>query len=49
MNRIQPQPDLAIVPSSAINDGARKGVRDAILALKARVEGMQAPAHDDSP
>jgi ribosome-associated toxin RatA of RatAB toxin-antitoxin module len=37
-------PDLALVPSSAINDGARKGLRDAILALKARAEGKPAPA-----
>jgi ribosome-associated toxin RatA of RatAB toxin-antitoxin module len=37
-------PDLALVPSSAVNDGARRGVRDAILAQKARAEGKPAAA-----
>lgn len=32
-------PDLALVPSSFVNSGARDGIRDAILALKARSEG----------
>src|SRR5262249_38247531 len=34
-------PDLALVPSSLINAGARDGVREAILALKARIEGRR--------
>jgi ribosome-associated toxin RatA of RatAB toxin-antitoxin module len=37
-------PDLPLVPSSAVNDGAREGLRDAVLALKARSEG-RAAAH----
>ncbi len=32
-------PDLTLVPSSFVNSGARDGIRDAILALKARCEG----------
>lgn len=32
-------PDLSLVPSSFVNSGARDGIRDAILALKARSEG----------
>jgi len=32
-------PDLPLVPSALVNSGARDGIRDAILALKARVEG----------
>jgi hypothetical protein len=32
-------PDLTLVPSSFVNSGAREGIRDAILALKARCEG----------
>lgn len=35
-------PDLPLVPSGLINSGARDGVRDAIVALKARVEGRTA-------
>jgi len=35
-------PDLPLVPSSLINSGARDGVRDAIIALKARIEGRTA-------
>ena len=36
-------PDLSLVPSSFINSGARDGIRDAILALKARSEGRGSP------
>lgn len=32
-------PGLTLVPSSFVNSGAREGIRDAILALKARCEG----------
>jgi hypothetical protein len=32
-------PDLPLVPDGLINSGAKDGVRDAIVALKARVEG----------
>ena len=32
-------PDLTLVPSSFVNSGAREGIRDAVLALKARCEG----------
>jgi ribosome-associated toxin RatA of RatAB toxin-antitoxin module len=35
-------PDLPLVPTGLINSGARDGVRDAIVALKARVEGRAA-------
>ena len=35
-------PDLMLVPSSMINSGARDGVREAIVALKARIEGREA-------
>jgi hypothetical protein len=35
-------PDLPLVPSGLINSGARDGVRDAIVALKARAEGRSA-------
>jgi ribosome-associated toxin RatA of RatAB toxin-antitoxin module len=35
-------PDLALVPDSLVNSGARDGIRDAILALKARSEGRVA-------
>jgi hypothetical protein len=35
-------PDLPLVPDGLINAGARDGVRDAIVALKARVEGRTA-------
>jgi ribosome-associated toxin RatA of RatAB toxin-antitoxin module len=31
-------PDLPFVPSSFVNKGAREGVRDAIVALKSRIE-----------
>ena len=31
-------PGLSLVPSSLVNQGAREGVRDALLALKARAE-----------
>ncbi|MFT3773241.1 MAG: SRPBCC family protein [Minicystis sp.] len=37
-------PDLALVPSSLINRGARDGIRDAVLALKARAEGRRREA-----
>jgi ribosome-associated toxin RatA of RatAB toxin-antitoxin module len=36
-------PDLSLVPSSFVNSGARDGIRDAILALKARSEGRGSP------
>ena len=36
-------PDLSLVPSSFVNSGAREGIRDAILALKARSEGRGSP------
>src|SRR5262249_24093395 len=32
-------PDLPLVPSGLVKSGARDGMRDAALALKARVEG----------
>jgi ribosome-associated toxin RatA of RatAB toxin-antitoxin module len=32
-------PDLPVVPASLVNQGARDGVRDALLALRARSEG----------
>jgi ribosome-associated toxin RatA of RatAB toxin-antitoxin module len=35
-------PDLPLVPSGLINSGAKDGVRDAIVALKARIEGRSA-------
>ncbi len=35
-------PDLPLVPDGLVNSGARDGVRDAIVALKARVEGRTA-------
>jgi ribosome-associated toxin RatA of RatAB toxin-antitoxin module len=35
-------PDLPLVPSALVNSGARDGIHDAILALKARVEGRTA-------
>jgi hypothetical protein len=35
-------PDLPLVPSGLINSGARDGVRDALVALKARAEGRSA-------
>jgi ribosome-associated toxin RatA of RatAB toxin-antitoxin module len=35
-------PDLALVPDGLVNSGARDGMRDAIIALKARVEGKSA-------
>jgi hypothetical protein len=34
-------PDLTLVPSGLINSGARDGMRDAIVALKARVEASR--------
>jgi ribosome-associated toxin RatA of RatAB toxin-antitoxin module len=34
-------PDLSLVPSGLINSGARDGMRDAIVALKARVEASR--------
>ena len=36
-------PDLSLVPSSFVNSGAREGIREAILALKARSEGRGSP------
>ncbi len=36
-------PDLPLVPDGLVNSGARDGMRDAIVALKARVEGRPAP------
>ena len=36
-------PDLSLVPSSFVNSGAREGIRDAIVALKARCEGRGGP------
>lgn len=35
-------PDLPLLPASFVNQGARDGLRDAILALKARTEGRRA-------
>jgi ribosome-associated toxin RatA of RatAB toxin-antitoxin module len=35
-------PDLPLVPDGLVNNGARDGVRDAMVALKARVEGRTA-------
>lgn len=35
-------PDLPLAPASLVNQGARDGVRDAILALRARAEGRRA-------
>jgi hypothetical protein len=35
-------PDLPLVPSGLVNSGARDGVRDAIIALKAHIEGKPA-------
>ena len=35
-------PDLALVPDALVNSGARDGVRDAMVALTARVEGRTA-------
>jgi len=35
-------PDLPLVPASAVNQGARDGLRDAVLAFKGRSEGNQA-------
>ncbi len=35
-------PDLALVPSALINSGTRDGMREAIGALKARIEGHAA-------
>jgi Polyketide cyclase / dehydrase and lipid transport len=32
-------PDMALVPTSLLNRGARDGVRDGVLAIKARSEG----------
>jgi ribosome-associated toxin RatA of RatAB toxin-antitoxin module len=37
-------PDLPLVPSSLVNSGSRDGMRDAILALKARIEGRRLAA-----
>jgi hypothetical protein len=33
---------LKLVPDGLVNSGARDGVRDAIVALKARIEGRTA-------
>jgi ribosome-associated toxin RatA of RatAB toxin-antitoxin module len=35
-------PDLSLVPSAFVNSGAREGIRDAVVALKARSEGRGA-------
>jgi ribosome-associated toxin RatA of RatAB toxin-antitoxin module len=35
-------PDLPLVPSGLVNSGARDGVRDAMVALKAHIEGKPA-------
>jgi ribosome-associated toxin RatA of RatAB toxin-antitoxin module len=37
-------PDLPLVPSSLVNSGTREGMRDAIVALKARIEGRRVAA-----
>jgi hypothetical protein len=37
-------PDLPLVPDGLVNSGARDGMRDAIVALKTRVEGRRVAA-----
>lgn len=37
-------PDLPLVPSALVNSGARGGMHDAVLALRARIEGQRVAA-----